>query len=374
MTIGNLKHIYPSGGGNSPVLRYERTLGADGVIKKRQDGKWEVNIKPGGRTGRQFRRTFGTRTEAAQYQAWVVANATPDPQWKPEKADTRRLSELIEIWYEAHGKQLSAAADTKRRLDAIAAALNNPNVDRIGAAMFATYRTARIAADITPATMNRELAYVRAMFNTLSELGHWTKPNPVEKVRAFRVQEAELAWLDFQRIEKLLEECGKSRNKHVRLITTTCLQTGARWSEIEELKISQVKDDHLHLHHTKSKKVRNVPIEEDLARQLREHHREHGSDGRIFEYAWGAFREAVERAGIDLPEGQMAHVLRHSFASHFIAGGGNIVALQRLLGHSDLKTTMRYAHLAPDHLADARALNPIRQLANASDAAGIGGA
>lgn len=332
------------------------------MIKKLANGRWEVNVKPGGRTGRQFRRTFPTKTEAAQYQAWVVGNATPDPQWKPERADTRRLSELIEVWYDAHGKQLSAAADTKRRLDAITVALNNPSVDRIDAAMFATYRTARVTAGITPATMNRELAYVRAMFNTLSELGYWTKPNPVEKVRAFRVQEAELAWLDFQQIETLLDECRKSRNKHVQLITTTCLQTGARWSEIEELKISQVKDDHLHLHHTKSKKVRNVPIDEGLARQLREHQRECGSNGRVFEYAWSAFREAIERAGIDLPDGQMAHVLRHSFASHFIAGGGNIVALQRLLGHSDLKTTMRYAHLAPDHLADARVLNPISQM------------
>ncbi|WP_420534865.1 hypothetical protein [Achromobacter xylosoxidans] len=39
--------------------------------------------------------------------------------------------------------------------------------------------------------------------------------------------------------------------------------------------------------------------------------------------------------------------------------GGNILALQRILGHQDLKTTMRYAHLAPDHLESARTLNPL---------------
>jgi integrase len=44
------------------------------------------------------------------------------------------------------------------------------------------------------------------------------------------------------------------------------------------------------------------------------------------------------------------HLLRHTFASHFVMNGGNILALQKILGHSDLKMTMIYAHLAPDFL------------------------
>ncbi|WP_278248833.1 tyrosine-type recombinase/integrase [Phytopseudomonas daroniae] len=58
----------------------------------------------------------------------------------------------------------------------------------------------------------------------------------------------------------------------------------------------------------------------------------------------------MARTTIKLPKGQAAHVLRHTFASHFIQNGGNIVTLQRILGHSSLVMTMRYAHLAPDHL------------------------
>jgi len=53
------------------------------------------------------------------------------------------------------------------------------------------------------------------------------------------------------------------------------------------------------------------------------------------------------------------HVLRHSFASYFIVNGGNILTLQKILGHSDIKMTMRYAHLAPDHLLDAVKFNPL---------------
>ncbi|WP_228261177.1 tyrosine-type recombinase/integrase, partial [Klebsiella pneumoniae] len=53
------------------------------------------------------------------------------------------------------------------------------------------------------------------------------------------------------------------------------------------------------------------------------------------------------------------HVLRHTFASHFMMNGGNILVLQRVLGHTDIKMTMRYAHFAPDHLEDAVKLNPL---------------
>ncbi len=44
------------------------------------------------------------------------------------------------------------------------------------------------------------------------------------------------------------------------------------------------------------------------------------------------------------------HALRHTFASHFIMSGGNILSLQKILGHSDIKMTLIYAHLAPDFL------------------------
>lgn len=55
----------------------------------------------------------------------------------------------------------------------------------------------------------------------------------------------------------------------------------------------------------------------------------------------------------------MTHALRHTFASHFMMAGGNIIVLQRILGHSDIRVTMHYAHFAPDHLEDALTNNPL---------------
>jgi site-specific recombinase XerD len=114
---------------------------------------------------------------------------------------------------------------------------------------------------------------------------------------------------------------------------------------------------------TKSKKVRAVPIDKQLEADLAAHYKAKSKtigDERFFTYAYSAFISALERSGIVLPAGQAAYVMRHTFASHFMINGGNILALQKILGHSSsLAMTMRYAHLSPDHLVEARTLNPL---------------
>jgi integrase len=58
----------------------------------------------------------------------------------------------------------------------------------------------------------------------------------------------------------------------------------------------------------------------------------------------------LKEAGLRVPAHPW-HALRHTFASHYVMQGGNLLALQKILGHSDVKMTMIYAHLAPDFLA-----------------------
>ncbi len=71
---------------------------------------------------------------------------------------------------------------------------------------------------------------------------------------------------------------------------------------------------------------------------------------------------------LELPSGQLTHVLRHTFASHFMMNGGNILVLQKILGHADITMTMRYAHFAPSHLEDAVRLNPLKCRKNVATA------
>ncbi|MGR0279418.1 tyrosine-type recombinase/integrase [Marinomonas dokdonensis] len=105
-------------------------------------------------------------------------------------------------------------------------------------------------------------------------------------------------------------------------------------------------------------KINSIPINDALFKQLEDHMKTHG---RFFDCI-KSFRKYLKTTSIKLPQGQSSHVLRHSFASHFMMNGGNILTLQKILEHSTIIMTMRYAHLAPEHLNEAVKLNPLNDL------------
>lgn len=326
---------------------------------KRTDSGWLVDIQPAGRGGKRFRKTVKTQAEAKAHETWLKSQVIQNAGWAPKKKDLRKLSDLIGLWFEHHGIGLSSGKDTNQRLLAMAAAMGNPNASSFTASMFAEYRTRRLEAGVSANNMNREHAYLRAVFNELGRLGYWTEENPLAKLRQFKIQQTELSYLTPPQIEELLKSLKTAQNPHVHLITQVCLSTGARWSEAEELRASQVRDGQIQFAKTKSGKVRSVPISEELQSALQQHYQEQGNGARIFGHAYSAFREGLDRTGIELPEGQLTHSLRHTFASHFMMNGGNILVLQRILGHASLTMTMRYAHLAPEHLQEVKRLNPL---------------
>ena len=335
------------------------------AIKKASAG-WLVDLQPGGRGGKRFRKTLPTKGEALAFEAWLKNKVREVPEWAPVRKDPRRLSDLVEAWYSGHGVHLRNGAAAKAKLAHLCAALGNPLVGEFEASAFSEYRASRIAAGVTPATLNREHAYLRAVFNELQRLGQWEGENPLSSVRQFKESERELSFLSLEQIGILLKALGSAGDAY--LVAKVCLATGARWSEAETLRPSQVRGGMLNFSGTKSGKNRSVPISKGLEAELWEHLRGRYGKGsaamasRFFMACMERFRSAVSRAGLALPKGQLTHVLRHTFASHFMMNGGNILVLQRILGHSSLTMTMRYAHLSPDHLQEARQLNPLAAL------------
>jgi integrase len=336
------------------------------AVNKLPSGKWQAQVSHNGRDGKRIRRQFATKGEALSFEKHIKDQAQDKP-WLGEKTDKRRVIDLVELWYNSHGVTL---ADGERRQGAMAfacEAMGNPFATEFNAKIFAAYREKRLSGKLTrssrvktvaPRTVNLELAYFRAMFNELRRLDEWTSPNPLENVREFKIGESEMAYLTHDEIRSLLAECDKSRAKDLTTIVKICLATGARWSEAEGLKGNQVRAGQIIYVKTKGKKNRAVPITEKLLAELPSSRKAQP----IFTPCYSAFRKAMQRAGIETPAGQLTHVLRHTFASHFTMNGGNILVLQRILGHSDIKVTMRYAHFAPDHLTEARSLNPLNQL------------
>lgn len=101
----------------------------------------------------------------------------------------------------------------------------------------------------------------------------------------------------------------KQHRKRLDAVVKVCLSTGARWGEAENLKRSQITPGKITFIKTKGKRNRTIPVDAGLIEALPK------KTGTIFTPCYYAFRNALERAEIELPPGQLTHVLRHTFAS-----------------------------------------------------------
>jgi integrase len=316
------------------------------AIKKLPNGKYELNFYPAGRSGPRIKRVRNSRKECKQLQAEILLGYQSAPD--RFKKDTRSLKDLVDLWYSLHGVTLKDAKYRYSRTLAIVDRLGNPSVDKFDATWFAHYRTRRLK-EVSVATVNHETRYLRSVFNELIRLGHYHGVNPLSAIRTFKEVERELTFLSAAEEKLIFDECAKSSNTHCLPVARLCLATGARWNEANNLMAESLLDDRVIFKDTKNGRSRVIPVAPKLVEYLRSEAFP-VNRGRLFDTAQGAFRTAVKRSGVQLPDGQLTHVLRHTFASRLIMRGVDIVTVQRALGHSDIKVTMRYAHLAPDYM------------------------
>lgn len=335
------------------------------AVRKIESGEWLCDLRPNGVKGKRIRKKFATKGEALAYEKYISSEMEEKP-WLGEKQDNRRLSELIEQWHDLYGRTLSDSDRMMSKLKGICAGMGNPIAAQIEASDFSLYREGRLKGEIPdvngrymliqPQTVNHEQRNLSAVFGTLKKLGHWSLPNPLAGIPTFKVDEKMVSFLYPNEIETLLQFLTESNSPYVLIIAKICLATGARWSEAENLEGAQLTPYRITYKNTKNGKVRSIPISKELYAEIPK------KRGRLFTPCRKTFERVVDKAGIDLPEGQCTHVLRHTFASHFMMNGGNILVLKEILGHSDIKMTMIYAHFAPTHLEDAVSKNPLTML------------
>jgi len=330
------------------------------AAKQVKDG-WKVDFRVGGKDGKRYRKTCKTKSEAERYQKYVeaqfIANGKP---WNDKPTDPRTLSELAELWRQHYGVKLVDYHARVKKLNSLVNALGNPIASKITAESFNRYMSSRIESGKQHATINKERMMLNAVYNGLKRLNIIDYDNPIKEVKKLKSRQSEMRFLSHEEIRRLLFVLQNSEHPEVSLIAEICLSTGARWGEAERLTNSRLQENKVTFADNKNGKNRSIPINDYLYDKLKKHATAVG-ENQLFQPSMKMFYRALDMANITLPKGQKTHVLRHSFASHFMINGGNILSLQRILDHSSISMTMKYAHLSPNHMLDALQYNPLHR-------------
>ncbi len=93
------------------------------AIEQLPDGRWRVDVEP--IKGKRFRKTVKTKAEALRFEATCRANCINAPDWSPKPKDKRKLSQVIERWYDLHGHSITSGRRRKNTLLLVAQRLGD---------------------------------------------------------------------------------------------------------------------------------------------------------------------------------------------------------------------------------------------------------
>ncbi len=159
--------------------------------------------------------------------------------------------------------------------------------------------------------------------------------------------------LNASEVRALMKACDLLKH---RLLIGLCYGCGLRCAEVRQLKIADADTERgmVHIHQGKGNKDRCLPMGTMLARGIRtyidaekpRHYLFEGNKGEAYSQrgAQWAISQAVKKVGI--VKEVTLHTLRHTYATHLLEQGVNILTIKELLGHAHIETTMIYLHLA----------------------------
>jgi integrase len=212
----------------------------------------------------------------------------------------------------------------------------------------------RRRAVVSPATVNRELALLKHMCTKAVEWGY-LKVNPLGSVKFLKEPPGRLRYLTREETDALIAACPL----HLRPIVVVALHTGMRKGEVLGLTWQNIDfgASTITVHHTKNNEPKVIPMNQTLREELQRLPRHLHSayvfcnvQGQPYDEVKRSFKTACRKAGI---EDFRFHDLRHTFASYLVMNNVNLKAVQHLLGHKDIRMTLRYSHLSREHLQAA---------------------
>ncbi len=214
-----------------------------------------------------------------------------------------------------------------------------------------------------PSSISRKASALRGFYKFLMTekiISH----NPTTNLELPKRNRALPKFLSIDEIELLISSAGDIKTSiRLRAMIELLYASGLRVSELCELPMTGVLGDKL-LIHGKGAKERLVPMHDAaiqalnkwlIARGDNESKYVFPSNGKTGHITRDGFFKILKKcavlSGID-PSRVSPHVLRHSFASHLLAGGANLRAIQTMLGHEDISTTQIYTHVIPEKLRE----------------------
>jgi site-specific recombinase XerD len=173
--------------------------------------------------------------------------------------------------------------------------------------------------------------------------------------------------LSVQEIQAMFSVCENLKHSVILALLYSC---GLRVSELINLKWADIDRSRkvINIIQAKGKKDRQVPLNEKIIPLLENYWRQYKSKEYVLngqnlpQYSKRSVGEVIKQLASKsgIKKHVKTHLIRHCYATHCIEDGMDINFLQKLLGHSDVKTTMIYAHISNNLIS--KASSPINQI------------
>ena len=343
----------------------------DGIYERaRSSYYWASYIDAGGQRVRRstgIRKSIEGRKEAEALLAKWRLETHRAKQW--DERPPRAFDELMVAYLKATSDKRSHDKDLQRTRT-LRSFFGGQVINELNPADIRSYIVKRRQDGISPSTINRETALFCAAINWANRELDWQIPNPAAG-RKLKEPEGRLRWITRAEAVALINAAHLDTQSRQWLpeFIRLALNTGCRKQELLGLEWRRVDLQagliHLEGHHTKSGKRRSVPMNMAARSAIvaRAGFRAKwcpdspwvfcDRKGERIQNVRKGFETARKRVGI---EDFRIHDLRHTCAAWLVTAGVPLTEVRDLLGHSTVKMTERYAHLAPENVRAAVAV------------------
>jgi len=240
--------------------------------------------------------------------------------------------------------------------------------------------------DRAAATINHALACVRQVFYKAIDAGRFSGINPAgNKVKRVRKDNRRIRYLSRDEVNVLFAELAKSNSENLYDMSLLALSCGLRANEVFSIQGADIDFTTKHIAIRDPKGVFNRfanmtnTIYDMLQRRCKNlqpnEYLFKTKDGHKIKEVSNQYQRIVDKLGFndgveDIRHRVVFHTLRHTFGSWLAIAGVDVYTIKELMGHSDIKMTMRYMHLSPQKYTSAISVldNPTAKIENKSPA------